>query len=103
MSGGKSTSCRLLFGFAGNDFREGLLMNVLGLTWAMAGFVRLVPSDGPTEQRHLRVRRAVRILRVGQRPVRPRSRTAQRRFRSVLCHSTVTYCRRRNPSEHGML
>jgi hypothetical protein len=37
MSGGKSTSCRLLFGSAGDDFREGLLINVLGLTWAMAG------------------------------------------------------------------
>src|SRR4029077_1852971 len=24
-------------------------------------------------------------------------------FRSVLCHSTVTSCRHRNPSEHGML
>jgi hypothetical protein len=25
------------FGSAGNDFREGLLIHVLGLTWAMAG------------------------------------------------------------------
>ena len=42
------------------------------------------PHDGRTEQRHLRVRRAVRILRVGQRPARPRSRIAQRRF--DLCY-----------------
>ena len=46
--------------------------------------VRLVPRDGRTEQRHLRVRRVVRILRVGQRPARPRSRIAQRRF--DLCY-----------------
>ena len=29
--------CRIGFGSAGEDFREGLLIHVLGLTWAMAG------------------------------------------------------------------
>ena len=58
--------CLIGFGSAGDDFREGLLIHVLGLTWAMAGLYASYQAM------------------VGQRPARPRSRIAQRRF--DLCY-----------------
>jgi hypothetical protein len=66
--------CLIGFGSAGDGFREVLLIRVLGLTWAMAGlYASYQAMVGPNRAICVCV---VRILRVGQRPLR----IAQRRF-----------------------